>query len=546
MRLLPGFFLAFALSFPVIFPGAAQAQPKTPALQMRVASIDSLMQSFFLLADRVGRQEEAKQLEGMLKGATGPDGIQGLDPKRPMGLYGTIGPNGVDSEAVLAVPSLDDEKMLGALSVLAAALGGKLEKGKAGAVHTLNLDQSPFPIYFRFAKKYCWATLRDEVTISLARLPDPETFFQSRPGSLVSLRFDLNGVPENLRQMAVDQLKEKLNEAREQGPADETAKQKDFRLKVANAMEKGLVDFLKEGGALGAELGLDREADELYMGMELTPKLGGELAQSWNALTDQQTVGGGLAKQGSAMALAINMKIPDSLHQSLAAVLEELRIQALAKEKDPVKKELAQSMFAAISPTLVAGKFDMGMALSPSKGGDRYSMVMGLKVQEGQKVEGLLRKLATAPAKGDENKVTLDIAKVGSVNLHQFEQGAKDDQGAKDLFGTGPGFFAVREDALLIGAGPDGLAQLKQALASKPGPSPLFSCEMGFAQFARVADRNLPREKMEKAAKKAFGKVPDADRLRILMESNNGIKASIRLKTPVLTFFNELDPNRTN
>ena len=35
------------------------------------------------------------------------------------------------------------------------------------------------------------------------------------------------------------------------------------------------------------------------------------------------------------MALAINMKIPDSLHQSLAAVLEELRIQALAKEKDP-------------------------------------------------------------------------------------------------------------------------------------------------------------------------------------------------------------------
>ena len=246
------------------------------------------------------------------------------------------------------------------------------------------------------------------------------------------------------------------------------------------------------------------------------------------------------------MALAINMKIPDSLHQSLAAVLEELRIQALAKEKAPVKKELAQSMFAAISPTLVAGKFDMGMALSPSKGGDRYSMVMGLKVQEGQKVEGLLRKLATAPAKGDENKVTLDIAKVGSVNLHQFEQGAKDDQGAKDLFGTGPGFFAVREDALLIGAGPDGLAQLKQALASKPSPSPLFSCEMGFAQFARVADRNLPREKMEKAAKKAFGKVPDADRLRILMESNNGIKASIRLKTPVLTFFNELDPNRTN
>ena len=546
MRNLTKIILAAALLIPTLHPQQANAQTKAHALEMRLGSIDSMMETFYLLADRVGRNEEAKQLEKVLKAGTGPNGIQGLDPKRPMGVYGSIGPNGVDSEAVLAVPSLDDEKMLSAITLLASGLGGQVEKGKGGGAHVLNLNQSPFPIYFRFEKKYCWATLRDESIIAPAKLPDPESFLKAQPGSLISLKFDLAGVPEGLRQMAVDQLKEKIAEARDQSPPEETPKQKELRLQIASGIEEGLVAFLKEGGALSVEMGHDKASDEIFASTQLIPKAGDELAKAWNNLTDAETIGGGLVKSGGTLSLSMNLKVPSSLLKSFGAAVEELRNQALEKEKDPAKKELARNMFDAMMPTLKAGKLDFGMALSPSKGDDHQTMLLGMRVEEGAKVEDLVRKLAAVPTQPDGDKVTLDVGKASGIALHKVEQGANSDQGAKDLLGTTPGFFAVRPDAILLGAGPDGFAKLKDAIDSKKGPSPLFACEVAFAHFAKINDRNLPKKKIEDAVKKSFGKDPESDRVKILVESKDGLKLSFRLKTPVLTFFNEMDPNKAN
>jgi hypothetical protein len=548
MRTLTGLILVTGLLLPAIQPNQALAQAKPPALQMRLGSLDSLMETFYLLADRVGRKEEAKQLEQVLKAGTGPEGIQGLDPKRPLGLYGSIGPNGVDSEAVLAVPSLDEEKMLAAVTALAGGLGGKVEKGKNGGAHVLNLDQSPFPIYFRFEKKYCWATLRDESIIAPAKLPDPEVFLKApQPGSLVSLKFDLSGVPDNLRQLAVDQLKEKMSEAKDQAPPDETAKQKALRLQIANGIEEGLVSFLKEGGSLSVEIGHDKTTDELFMGTELLPKPGTALAKSWNSLTNPETIGGAMAQKGSVLALSMNMKVPESLLQPFGAALEEMRDQTLAKEKDSAKKELGKSMFESMMPTLKAGKLDMGMAFIPSKGDDHLSMLLGLRVEEGAKVEELVRKLAAVPTKPDDDKVTLDVGKLGGIALHKVEPGPNGDKDAQELLGKGPGFFAVRPDAVILGAGPEGMNLLKEGIEAKNSPSPLLSMGLSFSQFSRFNnDRNIPKKKIEEAAKKAFGDKPESDRLKLLVESKDGMRFSLRLKSAVLTFFSELDPNKAN
>jgi len=546
MRIRTGLLLTVSFLAMGILPSQAIAQAKKPALQMRLGSLDSLMETFYLLADRVGRKDEAKQLEQVLKSGTGPDGIQGLDPKRPLGLYGSIGPNGVDSEAVLAVPVLDEDKMLTALTALTGGLGGKVEKGKDGGAHVLNLDQSPFPIYFRFEKKYCWATLRDESIIAPAKLPDPEVFLKApQPGSLVSLKFDLSGVPDNLRQLAVDQLKEKMAEAKDQAPPEETVKQKALRLQIANGIEEGLISFLKDGGALSVEIGHDKATEELFMGTELLPKPGTALAKSWSNLTNSETIGGSMAQKGTVLALSLNLKIPESLLQTFGNALQEMRDQTLAKEKDSAKKELGKSMFDSMMPTLKAGKLDMGMAFIPSKGDDHLSMLLGLRVEEGAKVEELVRKLAAVPTKPDDDKVTLDVGKLGAISLHKVEPGTNADKDAQELLGNGPGFFAVRPDAVLLGAGPEGMNLLKQGIETKTSPAPLLSLGLSFSQFSRFnSDRNIPRKKVEEAAKKAFGDKPESDRLKLLLESKNGIRFNLRLKTAVLTFFSELDPNK--
>ena len=88
---------------------------------------------------------------------------------------------------------------------------------------------------------------------------------------------------------------------------------------------------------------------------------------------------------------------------------------------------------------------------------------------------------------------------------------------------------------------------LQQGIETKTSPAPLLSLGLSFSQFSRFnSDRNIPRKKVEEAAKKAFGDKPESDRMKLLIESKDGLRATMRLKTAVLTFFSELDPNKAN
>ena len=93
----------------------AAAEAKTPPLLVRLASIETLTRQFFLLAEKVNRKAEAEQLKNALQSVTGPGGIQGFDPSKPIGIYGSIGPNGLDSTGVILVPASDETAMLAAL-----------------------------------------------------------------------------------------------------------------------------------------------------------------------------------------------------------------------------------------------------------------------------------------------------------------------------------------------------------------------------------------------------------------------------------------------
>ena len=55
---------------------------------VRVQSIDGLLANFKYLATLAGEEEKAKQLEGMIRAKAGPGGLQGVDTKRPLGIYG--------------------------------------------------------------------------------------------------------------------------------------------------------------------------------------------------------------------------------------------------------------------------------------------------------------------------------------------------------------------------------------------------------------------------------------------------------------------------
>src|SRR4051794_40884347 len=101
----------------VVLPAAAapveagKEKPKTPALIVRAQSVDVLLNNFRYLAGLVGRDEEAKQLTGILGG---PKVLEGIDAKRPLALYVIFGEAGLaDITAVGIIPITEEKSFLG-------------------------------------------------------------------------------------------------------------------------------------------------------------------------------------------------------------------------------------------------------------------------------------------------------------------------------------------------------------------------------------------------------------------------------------------------
>ena len=96
--------LAAALS-----PGRAAAQKMTePTVEVRLRSVNDLLERGEYVAGLVGREEPVKQVRELIKQlSTEGKGVEGIDPKRPFGAYAVLTPDVQDSPVVLMVPLAD-------------------------------------------------------------------------------------------------------------------------------------------------------------------------------------------------------------------------------------------------------------------------------------------------------------------------------------------------------------------------------------------------------------------------------------------------------
>src|SRR5207237_81410 len=109
-------FLALGLVAASVPVRAADNAATSPTLIVRVRSIDSVIADFKYLTSIAGRGDEARQLDGAIKKAF-PNGFQGIDSKRPLGLYASLDADGnvQDSKGVLLLPVSDEKTFLGVL-----------------------------------------------------------------------------------------------------------------------------------------------------------------------------------------------------------------------------------------------------------------------------------------------------------------------------------------------------------------------------------------------------------------------------------------------
>ncbi len=525
--------LAFAVlvALTAAFPAAAgekSDKPAKPTLVVRVAPLDSLLADVRYLADVAGKGEQAEGAQNMLKTlAGGGKGLAGVETTKPLGLYGYLGPNGIDSELVVLLPVADEKAFLEKLG----SFGLKPEKD--GDVLKVEHERVPFPIYLVFANDYVYATVRDKDALAKDRLLDPAKVLAG--AGVASAVINLDEIPKELKELALTQTELQLANAKDSDRPNETPAQKGFRVAVFDEVYSRIKELLNDGGTLSARLEIDRKAGDLSLSASLAGKPGSKLAEGIASLGALTSVAAGALGHDSAVEIALDAALPARLREALGPVIEEAFQQAIEKEKDAEKRKLAEPLLKVIAPTAKMGALDAGVSMRGPDAGGLYTVLLAAKIKDGKELERALKDaLKESPVK-EQGGLAIDFAKAGDVNIHKAIPDKVDDKTRK-MFGDNPVFFAFRDDALLGAGGPGALEAIKSAATAGAAPGKIFRMEVAIARVAKLVENNKEAPAVAKRVLKGGD-----DTVRVTLEGGEALKLSLTMKAQLVRFFTELE-----
>jgi hypothetical protein len=517
---------------------AADAKPSTPTLIVRLESVDDLFADLKHLAAFADRDDLVAQAEGLLKARGGAKGVEGIDTKRPIGLYGLVSEDVVSSKVVALVPLADEKAFLNLLKTLNL----KFEEGKDG-VYTVKVEPLPFPIFFRFANKYVYATIRDESAIAKDALLPPETVLPSGEIGMMSAAVRLDQFSTDLKQLAMGQLGLRLADIRDRDFGSGNKAEKEFWKQAFEEFSSRIKSVLKDGQELGVHLSVDRKKNDLSLELTLNGKPDSKLAAGIAELGKGKSLFGALFTENAALRGELTLALPEPLRKAFAAVIDENIAQGLEKEKDPAKRKAGADFIKGLEPSLKAGEFDGCVVLQPPSGAGKYhTVIVGLKLKDGAALEKAARDLVQVLPPDVQALIHPDAETVSGVKVHRLDAQKQFDEKSKKLYGDNPAFVAIRDDALFLTLGENALGALKEALASKPATAPLLELDLSLARMAGAIaiDRKDEKGVVERAAKEAFEKDKDGDTIRFRVEGGKALKLRVQGKAAVIKFLDEL------
>jgi hypothetical protein len=510
-----------------------------PAVLVRLASLDDLIATARYLVKEAGREEMAKQGEKLLKARSGPKGLEGIDMKKPIGLYGSLASRLDRSQAVVLVPIADEEAFLKLLD----SFGLAPEKG-AGGLYTLNLGSSPFPILFRFANGYLYATVQfnDKVELPAAdKLPQPSTVLAGG-GGILSVTANIDRIPDQIRKIGISGSANFLGDQKEEKKDGETDAQKALRGAILDEAAMQTKAVLTDGGAVMLKLDVDRKAHDLSLSLSFQAKDGSPLAKNLAGLAAVKSVAAGLGDPHSALGGFLHVVLPEGIRNAMAPAIDEA-IKAKMADLDEGARGLLTPLVDAITPTLKSGVLDIGVSVrGPGKDG-KHTLVGSLQVKDGEGIEKAVRKVLDVLPDEAKKGVKLDVAKAEGVSIHSVKPENVNDA-SRELFGEGPVYVAFRKDAVIFSGGEDALEALKKAVAAEPKAGPSLEVDLSVKRAADLGAKVNPKEKdAVEAAKKAF-KEKGSDRVRLSVTAGSKIELKLNVKTAVLTFASLVDKAR--
>jgi hypothetical protein len=517
---------------------ARPAAAEPPALVVGLRSLDGLLADAKYLAGLAGREEEAKQFEGFFKVLTGPKGLEGIDTKKPLGLYGVIATNPGESTAVALVPIADEKAVLALLE----RLNLKAEKGTDG-VYTVRPENAPVPVHFRFANQHAYVTALNKSALAPDKLLNPADVLPAGGTATLTASLHFSRIPDEVKQIALQQMKLHLAHLKDEKAPGEAAVRQEFKAQAVQELADRVTTLVKDGSELAFRYQIDPKASELSAQLTLTAKPSSKLAAAIAGFGQSKSLFAGALAPDAAMQGLVHFALPESAQKALAPVVDELIRKALAGEQDAQKREKAAKVLKALEPSLKAGEVDAALSLRGPTQGQLYAFVAGVKLREGDALDKVVRDLVKDLPKDEQAKIRLDAETAGPVKIHRIDVQKELDAETRQALGTNPFFFAIRPDALFLAGGEGGLGVLREALAAKAGAGPQVRFEMALARLAPV----LAKE--NKAAPKVAGDVftgadKGNDQIRLAVEGGPALTARVVLKAQVVKFFSLLEKSK--
>lgn len=483
--------LAFSLALSIV-PAWALPIPKLPpeatdkpSVAVRIRPIAELIKDARYIAKLVDQGEVFDAVEP----GVAPF-LEAFDQKKPIGFYGKISPKGTDSYGIVMVPVKNLKDFIGMLNTV----GVNPAEGEGG-LYTVNAPGFPFPILFRHVNGYLYGTMRNsaeaEAALAVNKLLAPQAVFKGDDDSIASVTFNVDAVPNDHKKKALEMLEEGLKKfQQDELPKIDNAAAKTALETVSEELAIKLQSLIVDAQTVTLRLEFDRTKETIGTSVKLVARPTSALAADLNNMADRQGLAAGLLGKGSVAHFSVNAAVPAALKKTLDPIVDEFVAKAWKKvgeKEQPYVKELVE----LLGPTMKSGILDFGFDLRGPDRDDRYAGVLALKMTDGDKLDGLVRKVVADFGK-IQTKIKLDVGKAGDVKINQLQPDKNIDKNAEDLFGEDPAFLTgFRKDALLIAVGPnsEAMTAMKNAAETTAKSSAIMQGQMSIRRMAPFFDR---------------------------------------------------------
>jgi hypothetical protein len=472
-----------------------------------------------------------------------PGTLKGIDPAKPVGAYADF-PAGREPSVVVLVPISDQADFLELLGRF--GLQAKPVAGIPGATHSIELPgERPTTLLGRFDGGYaCFTT--DLKGPPAAPASNPAAVLAGRPGLLsATIRLDL--IPVQMKGAVLGQIEATADRDRKQKP-DEDDQTYQGRMAGMALVLDSFSSLLQEGRDLTLQVA-EPKGD---LAVELTAKAlpGSKLAAAFQSFGAASSLFRGVGAKSIAEVYG-RMAMSDGIRKTFSVVMKKSREDLAKKENEPAAKDLGNEMLDLFDAIFTAPAIDLGAALHGpfprTGGGSTFAGVFAFQVEDGDRVDRFIRKLAKATDQERPDgveKVTLDKDKAsdGVTPIHEVRLTPGKETFA--AFGDPVIRVATRRDAVVVAFGGEGLPALKQALdaiARPPaGPAPQIKVEASLGKLT-LASTSTPKaaEELAKTFRTAGifqGADADRDRVSVAIVVGDTMAIRFRMDGPTLKF----------